>query len=460
MTSNGIPSSHTPVVLLAEDEEVTRKFLRTQIERFDVRIEEAQDGEEAIGLLKERDYEAAIFDLEMPGAGGIECLEYAHECQPGLAVVIVSAVGEVLDAVAAMKLGALDYLTKPCDASTLQATVMRAIRATHLARENDELRGAIEAPRIPVSFVAEAEATRALVSQLDRVADLDTTVLLTGPSGSGKTLLAKRLHDLSRRADRPFVSVNCAALPRDLIEAELFGHARGSFTGATHDRPGRVEVADGGTLFLDEIGDLPIELQPKLLTFLQERECQRVGSNETRKIDVRVVAATNQDLMTRCREGLFREDLYYRLDVISLPVPPLAERRQDIPPLCDSILRRISQARRTSRYTLESTAAAAIEAADWPGNVRQLENCLERATAFCQDRTIAVRDLRLEGGATASPLLPTNLTLEELEVEAIRNTLASTGGNQAEAARRLGVSEKTIYNKIKRYAQLSEIVNR
>ncbi len=452
-TPNNTAEKNT--VLLAEDEPLSRELLRVQLQQCGVAVDEAEDGKEAMQKMRSHDYAAAFFDLDMPGANGIQCLEYARRCHPDLSVVIVSAVGEINDAVESMKLGAEDYLVKPCDRDSIAAVLRRAVSATRLARENKDLREAIDSPPLLLPFVAESENTRELLEYVERVSDLESTVLLTGPSGTGKSFLARRIHELSNRRDSPFVVVNCASLPRDLVESELFGHVRGAFTGATNNRPGRAEMADGGTLFLDEIGDMPLELQPKLLTFLQDRVCQRIGSNETRQVDARVIAATNKDLMALCQERLFREDLFFRLEVISFDVPPLVKRRDDILPLSSAILERIAARRREPPYQINDEAMDALMAADWPGNVRQLENCLERATAFCTSGVVTKRDLtrlqRRSSDVVPEPPPQAQRTLQEAEIQAIRDTLQATGGNRSETARRLGVSEKTIYNKINKY---------
>jgi DNA-binding NtrC family response regulator len=297
-----------------------------------------------------------------------------------------------------------------------------------------------------------------LLGKIEKLAQLDSTVLLTGESGTGKTTIARMIHERGPRAGQPFVSVNCASLPRDLIEAELFGHVKGAFTGAADDRPGRAEIADGGTLFLDEIGDLPLDLQPKLLTFLQDKTLQRIGSNKVAKVDVRVIAATHQDLMGLCEQRRFRPDLYYRLNVLHLEVAALRDRRGDIPAVAQAVLDRISSRRGTGEIELEDQACRILQQHDWPGNVRELENILERASAFCENNRILARDLDLTPTALVGEVASTGdtspfagLTLKEIEKRALVETLKAEGGNKAMAARQLGISEKSIYNKLKRF---------
>ena len=397
----------------------------------------------------------AIFDLMMPGATGQECLEQARQRFPDMAVMVVSGHGDIENAVEAMRCGAFTYLSKPIDREELLAHVAQAARSARLARDNRDLRQAVSDLQPTVDFVAGSGPARLLLQQITRIAQLDSSVLLTGASGTGKTILARLIHQAGPRGARAFVTVNCAAMPRDLIEAELFGHTRGAFTGAISDRPGRAELADGGTLFLDEVGDLPLEVQPKLLTFLQDHTVQRIGSNKTHRADVRVIAATNHDLATMCREKRFREDLFFRLNVLSLRVPTLAERLADMPALVCELLLRISRRRQCMPFVIAPDALSAIERHSWPGNVRELENVLERATAFCNRGTITMADLSFDdvtstqaaGGGLASLA---GMTLEQVEARAILDTLRATGGNKAKAARDLAISEKSIYNKIKR----------
>jgi DNA-binding NtrC family response regulator len=452
-------------ILVADDDDVVRRMLARDLESAGYRVTLAADGREALERATD-DIAVALLDLAMPGYTGLECLQQIKQKYADTAVIVISGTGEVEDAVSAMRQGAFDYFSKPYNRDHLLVRVRQAANQFHLARDNQQLRQAVATPQVNGQFVGKSPATRAILSQVSRVAELDSTVLITGASGTGKTTLARMIHQGGPRAAFPFVAVSCAALPRDLIEAELFGYERGAFTGAVSARPGRAEVAHRGTLFLDEIGDLPLELQPKLLTFLQDHVLQRIGGNESRQVDVRVIAATHQDLEAMCLEKQFRQDLYFRLNVLSMHMPPLAERREDIPDLVTELLERIARRRGVARFALADDAREALVAYAWPGNVRELENVLERATAFCQQGTVTRADLQLRGGQTAlgvptptqsagsavtsAERANTEMTLEEIEREVIRETLVRHRGNKAAAARHLGISEKTIYNKMKR----------
>jgi DNA-binding NtrC family response regulator len=361
-----------------------------------------------------------------------------------------------------MKLGACDYLQKPVDFTSLAESLSRYCgpelpsSATHFTSGRKVgVTSAEVAPILSGSWRAD----------LLRIAPLDATVLLTGETGTGKSMAAKFIHENSPRAGKPLVSVNCASLPRDLIECELFGHKRGSFTGAVEDRAGRAELADGGTLFLDEIGDLPLELQPKLLTFLQDRTAFRIGSNIPYKVDCRVIAATHRDLLSLCREKLFREDLFFRLDVLSVKLPPLRERKQEIVSIVESSLRRLASRYGRSYVEASDEFLDSILSHSWPGNIRELENVLERAVALAEGSVLTREDVRLSNYSVAAlpirndvPAPADNpsenslagMTLDDVEKMAVEQTLRSVGGNKARAARELGISEKSIYNKMKR----------
>ncbi|HND53076.1 MAG TPA: sigma-54 dependent transcriptional regulator, partial [Pirellulaceae bacterium] len=394
----------------------------------------------------------ALFDLRMPKATGLDCLRFAREKFPETRVIIISGAGEIKDAVLAMKDGAFEFVTKPFEREELINRVKNAFRDAALEQDNRTLRALVTLPPSSSTFISRTPAGQVLLDRVRKIAPLDSTVLITGESGTGKTTVARMIHELGPRTKQPFVALNCASLPRELIESELFGHTKGAFTGAVSDRPGRVEMADGGTLFLDEIGDLPLELQPKLLTFLQDRSFTRIGSNQVHTVDVRLVSATHQDLPQMCRDKRFREDLFFRLSVLSLHVPSLAERLADIPELSEVILRRIAQRRGVAALSIDREALGSLQSHSWGGNVRELENVLERASAFCDDATIRARDLEFHSGSV--PTRRASLagrTLDDIEMQAIRDTLEANGGNKALAARQLGISEKSIYNKMKRF---------
>jgi len=316
-------------------------------------------------------------------------------------------------------------------------------------------------PEVPVKLVSEkTECSTELLASVNRISQLDSTVFIGGESGTGKTTIARMIHQVGPRCKGPFIAINCASLPRELIESELFGHARGSFTGAVKDRIGKAEVANGGTLFLDEIGDLPIELQPKLLTFLQDRVIQRVGCNVVRPVDVRLIVATHRDLALMCRENRFRQDLYYRLNVLSLLLPPLRDRSEDISQIARSVAHSICTRQNRNPINLPEETVAMLQAHHWPGNIRELENVLERAIAFSDCHEIRPHELLFDQGVSTTDSMPQETdnsnvslagkTLEEIEIEAILETLKANHGNKAKSARMLGISEKSIYNKMKR----------
>lgn len=446
-------------ILVADDDPVTLRMLTHDLGAAGFGTLAAKDGAEAMALMNS-EIPVALFDLDMPRATGLDCLRHLRENYPDTSVIIVSGQGKIHDAVAAMKEGARDYITKPFERDEVIARVKQACWATKLERDNRDLRAAVSSAVPSSDFVARTPVSQRLLRHVSKVAPLDSTVLITGESGTGKTTVARMIHEAGPRSSGPFVSVNCASLPRDLVEAELFGHAKGAFTGAVNDRPGRAEIADGGTLFLDEIGDLPLELQPKLLTFLQDRTFQRIGSNKVYAVDVRLIVATHQNLAAMCRERRFRDDLYFRLNVISLHMPPLRERVDDIPHLTQGILNRIGQRRGQPPFVCDDAGVALLQQQPWRGNVRELENVLERASAFCEMETIRAEDLVFEpasmpaGQTQPAPTPPVSLagkTLAEIERQAIVDTVRACAGNKAKAARQLGISEKGIYNKMKRH---------
>ncbi len=447
---------HPDVILVAEDDLDTRNYIQHVLQSAGFQVELVVDGKTAMDRMAD-DVLVALFDLMMPKASGLDCLQYVREKFPDTPVIVMSAVGEISDAVQAMRLGAFHYLTKPFQSDDLIAQVRQAIRSVELARENRMLRHAIGTPMKTVSLVGRSGLIAQLGEQITRMAVLDESVLITGESGTGKTTVARLIHQAGPRANEPFVAVSCASMPRDLVEAELFGHERGAFTGAVASRPGRAEMADKGTLFLDEIGDMPLELQPKLLTFLEDHLVQRIGGKAPRRVNVRVIAATHQDLPALCAQRLFREDLYYRLNVLSMRVPSLKDRKEDIPALSEDILARIAERRDVGPLRMTAQAVQVLCTHDWPGNIRELSNILARASAFCHHSVIQVEDLAFlantqkSGTDARAAVLPAPQTLEELECQAVRDALQACDGNKAAAARQLGISEKTIHNMIKRF---------
>jgi len=447
-------SEETPHLVVADDDETVRNLLTMQAERGGFTVQSAENGAEALDLVND-DTDVVLLDLQMPVLDGFGALERLAQEHPGLPAVVLTSVDEASDAVRAMKLGALDYLTKPFDPEELLAILRNARRLRAAERENEQLREAIGGRGPAVEIVADSESMQEVVAQATKVASLDSTILLTGESGVGKGMLARHIHANSGRRDQSFVTVSCPTLPRELLESELFGHEKGAFTGAVRRRRGKIEMARGGTLFLDEIGDLPIDLQPKLLNVLQERQFQRLGGEENLEADVRVIAATNLDLEQRMKQGEFREDLFYRLSVIPIEVPPLRERLEELRGLSDTMLKRIAQRGGRRNVKLSREAVAAMQSYDWPGNVRQLENVLERSAAFCEEGVIELKDLPgAVRGSEPSGRVPAGIggiALSDLERESLIQTLKLCNGNKAETARRLEITEKSVYNKLKRH---------
>lgn len=442
-------------LIVADDDPTIRRLLTIHGERGGFEVIAVENGEEAMAAIND-ETEVVLLDLHMPKLDGFGCLERISKEFPALPAVVLSAADEADQAVKAMKLGAMDYLTKPFDADELMAVLRNARRMRKAERENEELREAIGGMGGPaVELVMESEAMKIVMAQAQKIARLDSTVLLTGESGVGKGMLARMIHSESHRAGKPFVTVSCPAVPRELLESELFGHEKGAFTGAVKRRIGKIEAAAGGTLFLDEIGELPIDLQPKLLNVLQDREFQRVGGEELLKADVRIVAATNIDFEKKIKEGEFREDLYYRLSVIPIEIPPLRERLESLDVLCEHLLKKISGRQGRAKTRISKAALLVLQKYDWPGNVRQLENVLERAAAFSDEGIIEEKDLprEVKGVLCEGPEIAGigGIALAELEKQALIQTLKLTGGNKAETARQLGVTEKSVYNKLKRH---------
>ena len=433
-------------VLVVDDEEGIREFVAEALEDDGHVVVRAKDGAEAAARLRAQAFDLVITDLRMPEMDGMALVRTARAEQPEMEVIVLTAHGSVETAVEAMKLGAFDYLRKPiASPGELRLLVSRALERRSLLALQD--RSVREAPRLPrLSYGDPAMAP--LAEAVEKVARTNATVLLLGESGTGKEVAARTIHAQSARSAGPFVAVSCAAIAEGLLESELFGHEKGAFTSAVATRRGRIELADGGTLFLDEIGELKLELQSKLLRVLQERRFERVGGTRTMEADVRWIAATNRDLEAMATDGRFRADLYHRLAVFPVRLPPLRERRGDIVPLAETLLERIGRELGRPGLRLGAEARQAIADADWPGNVRELANALERAAILADGPELRARDLGTLARARSSS---GGGSLSDVERETIARALAEVGGNRRLAAERLGIGLRTLYEKLKRY---------
>lgn len=446
-------------ILVADDDATIRQNLRTLLESEGYAVVEAGEGREAARVIESGAVAAALLDLKMPGYGGMDVLRDHREAIEETPVIVVTAYGGSAAAIEAMRLGAYDYITKPFDLDEVLFTVRRAVTQRSLATQVRALAdgdGAAEEGEM----VGRAPAMLAVFKAIGRVAATRETVLILGESGTGKELVAGAIHHNSDRAGKPFVKVNCAALSPALLESEMFGHERGAFTGAVARRIGRFEQADGGTLFLDEVGDLDPELQAKLLRVLQTGQFERVGGNAAITSDVRVVSATNHDLAARVAAGKFREDLFYRLNVVTIELPPLRARRGDVPLLAEHVVGRLARKYGWPQLALSADAAAALAAYDWPGNVRELQNVLARAAIVARGRTIGLDDVRpgLVGRASARVAdagAPQTMLLKDLLAEterrAIQHALEQTKWNRTRAAQLLGISRRQLFDKVQQY---------
>lgn len=447
-------------ILIVDDEANARSALAELLREEGYNVEVAADGFKALPKLDEFAPDVIVTDLKMPGLDGIGLMHKAIEQDPERAVIIMTAFGAIDTAVAAMRAGAADYLTKPINFDQLVLVVERAIERRRLQKEAGQLRQRLsERHRIP-NIIGSSPAMQAVFDTVLQVAPSRASVLITGESGTGKELVAAAIHEHSPRARHPFVKLHCAALSETLLESELFGHERGAFTGAVARRDGRFQQADRGTLFLDEIGEISPAVQVKLLRFLQEHEFERVGGNQTIKVDVRIITATNRNLLERVRQGLFREDLYYRLNVVSIEVPPLRQRTSDIGLLAQHFLSRYAQENNKDISSFTEAAMERLLRYSWPGNVRELENAVERAVVICRGSAIRAEDLAVTlvvASATNSGKLPDGYptvpgtSLAELERFAILKTLEHTGGSTSRAAEILGVSPRKIQYKLQEY---------
>jgi len=446
-------------ILIAEDEKTQRELLEGFLKMEGFSIGTAANGREALQKLEGRFFDIALVDYKMPELDGLQTLREIRKLYPDLPVVMMTAYGTVETAVASMKEGALDYLTKPIDLDELLLMLQKVMDRSHLIRENKELKAQLQERYTFTNIVYGSPKMEEVMGLVARVAPSQATVLIRGESGTGKELIANAIHYASPRSKKPLVKVNCSAIPETLLESELFGHEKGSFTGAGQRRIGRFEEADGGTIFLDEIGDLSPGTQIKLLRILQEKEFQRLGSNFSLKTDVRVTTATHRNLEELIKEGRFREDLYYRLNVISILLPRLRERKEDIPLLIDYFLKKYSKENKKSISDISKEARAFLLRYPYPGNVRELENIIERAMVLCRGEVITTQDLpfhlregkseRLWESQKIEKSLPQSL--EEIEKDLIVKALHQYQGVQTKAAESLGISERVLRYKIKKY---------
>jgi DNA-binding NtrC family response regulator len=446
-------------ILIAEDEQTQRDLLSGFLQKEGFWVSAVPNGKEVLRSLDQDFFDLILLDYKMPELDGFQTLQEIRRLYPDIPVVMMTAHGSVETAVASMKAGALDYLTKPIDLDELLLIFQKALERSRLVQENRDLRVRLQERYAFDNIVYGSPKMEEVMGLVSRVAPSQATVLITGESGTGKELIANAIHHASPRSGRPLVKVSCAALPEALLESELFGHEKGAFTGALQRRIGRFEEADGGTVFLDEIGDLSPGIQVKLLRILQEKEFQRLGSNATLKTDVRILAATHRDLGEAKDKGLFREDLYYRLNVISIHLPPLRERREDIPLLIDHFLKKFSKINQKDISDLSKEARVLLLRYPYPGNIRELENLMERAVVLSRGEIITTQDLPFhlrEGRSeTTEGLSPKEKgltdTLEEVEKDMILKALQQNGGIQTKAAESLGISERVLRYKMKKY---------
>ena len=445
------------LALIVDDEPNMRRVLAALLKKHGFASIDAADGEAALELLAENEVDVVVSDLKMPRMNGLELLEQARRRFPDVPLILITAHGTVGSAVEALKQGALDYLTKPFDPDEIGQVLEKAL----LARESQHRESRIGVDADPDQLlVGNSEALAEIIRVTDRVADTPATILVSGESGTGKERVARRVHLRSERSQGPFIKVNCAAIPDGLLESELFGHERGAFTGAASQKPGRFELADGGSLFLDEIGEMPLAAQPKLLRALQENRFYRVGGTETVTVDTRIIAATNRDLREEVAQGRFREDLFYRLNVVPVRMPALRERCDDIPLLVDRFAERISDRMDRERVKISEAALAILQRWPWPGNIRELDNAIERAVLLCDGNEVAAEDLPLEYREHTGPapeagasdgLLKDRVrqATRKIEHDAIAAALEVTGGNVTQAAKRLGLSRRGLQLKMK-----------
>jgi two-component system, NtrC family, response regulator AtoC len=437
-------------ILAVDDEGPMRRLLTKELPRKGFSVETAPDGDAALGLLKRNAYDVVLLDIVMPGTDGIELMKKLKQDPASPVIIVLTGRATVETAVEAMKHGAYDYLTKPYKLDELVIIINRAYEFGQLKMKNQLLQQELVRQETSSEIIAKSPQFMNILSLIRKIAPTDSTVLIQGESGTGKELIANTVWQYSKRNKLPFIALNCAAFSENLIESELFGHEKGAFTNAYQAKHGIVEVADKGTLFLDEIAEMPLGLQANLLRFLDSGDFRRVGGNKTLTVDTRVIAATNKDLSALIGTGRFREDLYYRLNVINITLPPLRERKEDISELSGFFLKKYNQKLAKSISGFHPAVLDILNSYDWPGNVRELENIIERAVILCDSENIRKEDISLPTKNTIRDA-PANPSLEEAEKEHIRRVLHEAGGNQSKASQMLGIDRKTLYLKLKKY---------
>ena len=442
-------------ILVVDDDAGHRSMLLTLLGDWGYSMQAAVDGESALALCAQQSFDLILMDVRMTGMSGLEALQRIKLEQPTLPILLMTAYSDIKTAVEAIKSGAYDYLTKPLDFDDLRHALDRALDHAALRSENKALQESLAASFDNGNIICQSPAMRRLMQSLAAIAPSEATVLVTGESGTGKELVARAIHNNSTRRKGPYVAVNCAALSESLLESELFGHEKGSFTGADSRRKGRFQSADTGSIFLDEIGEISAAMQSKLLRAIQEREIQPVGSDKSIRVDVRIIVATHRDLAKEVQEGRFRQDLYYRLNVVALHLPPLRERPEDIPLLAGHFLKKFAEKNRKQVKTFTPAALHRLSLHHWSGNVRELENAVERAVVLLAGEYVSEGDLPPALFATQQDNSPSlaPLTLEELERKAIVAALEAAGGNKSEAARQLGITRKTLHLKLQKYGE-------
>ncbi len=437
-------------VLVVDDEEPFRRLLNKELTRKGYAVEVARDGNEALRLLHERSFDVVLLDVVMPGVDGLSLMKKLKEDSGAPAIIVLTGKATVETAVEAMKNGAYDYLTKPYKLDELAIIIDRAYEFSRLSVKSKLLEQELVRKESPFEFIGKSKQLQDILAMIQKVAPTDSPVFIQGESGTGKELIANTVWHFSTRKDAPFIALNCATLSENLIESEIFGHEKGAFTNAYQMKHGLVEVADKGTLFLDEIGEMPIGLQPKLLRFLDSGEFRRVGGNKTLRVDVRMIAATNKDLNSLIKAGTFREDLYYRLNVINVAIPPLRERKEDVVELSQHFLKKYAKKLSKSITEFTSEALDLLTGYNWPGNVRELENVVERAVILCESGRIGAEDLSISSYSAVAEM-SVNPSLEEMEKNYILRVLKEAGNNQSKASQLLGIDRKTLYLKLKKY---------